>query len=115
MIKEFSNRAIDLDKIMPNVSIIFKGVSLMPDEFGRPKPAIWLSCDDIIVRTIGRDNKIEKERRVRDLIDCAFETYEERDDYYEEILKTWKNVVGMGNESLPLEKTENNGIGIKVH
>lgn len=77
-IKTFSNRTIDLDQILPNLFCIFKSKGLMG------KPTIWFSCKEIWIRYP------EKEPfKCRDLIDCDFETEEERDNYYEEITSLW--------------------------
>lgn len=113
-IREFTNRAIDLDKIIPNVVVIFKGVALIPGKNGQPQPAVWLSCDHVIVRTMDKDNKINEEKRVRDLIDCAFDTVTERDDFYNEILRDWKGVVGR-DEQMPELMNNKDTIDYKVH
>ena len=77
-IKKFSNRTIDLDQILPNLFCIFKALGLSG------KPTIWFSCKEIWVRYPDREPF-----KCRDLIDCDFETEEERDDFYEEIITAW--------------------------
>lgn len=113
-IREFLNRTIDLDKIMPNVVVMFKGISLTVNRFGEPQPAVWLSCDHITVRTLDSDNKIKEEKRVRDLIDCAFSTAEERDDFYIEMIRKWKNISGPKTDMPGLEISKN-GLDYKLH
>jgi hypothetical protein len=108
-VKEFVNRAIDLDEVMPNAIILFKGTALGKEAL----PAVWISCKDVHVRYPDKEPV-----KVRDLIDCAFFNIEERDEFYNYCLNKWKHIQGI-EEAIPLEMTNNEILGksldIKLH
>lgn len=86
---ECLNRSIDLDKILPHTESILKGISQWKSNTKDINNyyAVWFSCSDVAIRQHGKSTI-----RVRDLIDCAFETEEDRDNFFNIIMLKWKHL-----------------------